>query len=497
MRKLRLRKSMKAAWITAAMTLAGSSLAFGAAQALPNGTIVNVGGVNYLTDPQGERYSGWFIDAGENWYYFNESDKAMKTGWHHDSEDGYWYYLNPADGKMADGWQTIDGKEYFFQPVRNMGNYFFNSEQEKWLYSLNSNVPYGAMYRSTVTPDGSTVDETGAKVTGGSQAAAVQNGWVTQNGKKYYFENGIMVSGGWKTIGGKSYYFGGDGTLYVNTTTPDGVKVDGNGVKVTGSSQAAAVQNGWVTQNGKKYYFENGIMVSGGWKTIGGKSYYFGGDGTLYVNTTTPDGVKVDGNGAKVSTSAALKNSKVKKLIMLLEEVHEALVYYDYPEDYTDREGQRHVSENNYNVLCEELTAQEQAYVLARYITEHDDSRVRREGSDYGFLKLETGALAREIFGDGIEEGLNAAFMGFKYIVRADTGTEYLYVSFPIGVYPEIGYDLNDVEDVSMENGRLKITGKAKCIFAGDIFYKNYTGYFKPGSGTALYNYHFDQLIVY
>ena len=80
MRKLRLRKSMKAAWITAAMTLAGSSLAFGAAQALPNGTIVNVGGVNYLTDPQGERYSGWFIDAGENWYYFNESDKAMKTG---------------------------------------------------------------------------------------------------------------------------------------------------------------------------------------------------------------------------------------------------------------------------------------------------------------------------------------------------------------------------------------------------------------------------------
>ena len=78
MRKLRLRKSMKAAWITAAMTLAGSSLAFGAAQALPNGTIVNVGGVNYLTDPQGERYSGWFIDAGGNWYYFNEKSDGFK-----------------------------------------------------------------------------------------------------------------------------------------------------------------------------------------------------------------------------------------------------------------------------------------------------------------------------------------------------------------------------------------------------------------------------------
>lgn len=61
MRKPRLRKSMKAAWIAAAMTLAGNSLAFGAAQALPNGTIVNVGGVNYLTDPQGERYSGCLL----------------------------------------------------------------------------------------------------------------------------------------------------------------------------------------------------------------------------------------------------------------------------------------------------------------------------------------------------------------------------------------------------------------------------------------------------
>ena len=64
-------------------------------------------GVKYLTGPEGFQYSGWFMDADENWYYFNESDKTMKTGWHHDLEDGYWYYLNPSDGKMAYGWQTI------------------------------------------------------------------------------------------------------------------------------------------------------------------------------------------------------------------------------------------------------------------------------------------------------------------------------------------------------------------------------------------------------
>ena len=35
-----------------AMALVGSSLAFGAVQALPNGTIVNVGGVNYWRIPR-------------------------------------------------------------------------------------------------------------------------------------------------------------------------------------------------------------------------------------------------------------------------------------------------------------------------------------------------------------------------------------------------------------------------------------------------------------
>ena len=139
------------------------------------------------------------MNANEDWYYFNESDKKLKTGWHHDGADGYWYYLDPSNGKMMTGWQTIDGKEYFFQPVRNVGNYYFSSDREKWLYSLNSNVPYGAMYTATTTPDGSAVDETGVKVTGAGSSQAVQNGWTEQNGKWYYYENGIMVSNSWRT----------------------------------------------------------------------------------------------------------------------------------------------------------------------------------------------------------------------------------------------------------------------------------------------------------
>lgn len=232
--------------LSATMVFAVGSYVYANTNALPNGTIIYQEGVRYLTDSNGEKYSGWFIDSKENWYYFNESDKAMKTGWHHDDKDGYWYYLDLSNGKMVTGWQTIDNKEYYFQPVKDMGNYHFNNQQEKWFYSLNSKVPYGAMFVNTTTPDGFKVDNGGAKV-------SVKNGWILNSGKWYYYEAGVMkkdkwinlnekwyyviadgsmVSNSWKEIDGKSYYFGTDGAMYVNTTTPDGKRVDQQGVIV-------------------------------------------------------------------------------------------------------------------------------------------------------------------------------------------------------------------------------------------------------------------------
>ncbi len=259
--KKKLVKKLLIASMSVVMAIPAGSLVYADTQALPNGTITSQNGVKYLTDSTGAKYSGWFIDSKEDWYYFNESDKTMKTGWHHDDKDGYWYYLNLSDGKMVTGWQTIEGKEYFFQPVRDMGNYHFSSEHEKWLYSVNSKVPYGAMYVNTTTPDGSKVDSTGAKVipetatqtvnnNSSSNTEIVKNGWISENGSWHYYESGTLAKNKWLNLDGKWYYVLADGAMVSNT-----------------------------------------------WKEIEGKAYYFGSDGALYVNTLTPDGKKVDNNG--------------------------------------------------------------------------------------------------------------------------------------------------------------------------------------------------------
>ncbi len=235
-------------------------IVYASTQALPNGTIVDQNGAKYLTDSKGEKYSGWFIDSKEDWYYFKDSNKVMKTGWHQDDKDGYWYYLNLSNGKMVMGWQTIDGKDYYFQPVKDMGNYHFNNEQEKWFYSINSNVPYGAMYMDTTTPDGSTVDMSGAKVTtktfvdnNAGISNTVKNGWILENGKWYYYSDGSILKDKWLNLDKKWYYIISDGTMAYN-----------------------------------------------GWYEVGEKSYYFGFNGVMYVDTTTPDGSRVDENGAKI-----------------------------------------------------------------------------------------------------------------------------------------------------------------------------------------------------
>lgn len=182
MKKEKLEKMAKAEWmkkagaaaLAAVMAVAAGSPVLANAQALPEGTVVGEDNKQYLVGENGEKCFGWFIDLQGDWYYFQESDRSMKTGWHHDENDGHWYYLNLADGKMLTGWQAIEGKEYFFQPDKDRGNYYFDDRQAKWEYSDNGSIPYGAMYTNTVTPDGSAVDSHGAKVAPEASSSALE-----------------------------------------------------------------------------------------------------------------------------------------------------------------------------------------------------------------------------------------------------------------------------------------------------------------------------------
>lgn len=105
---------------------------------------------------------------------------TVAAGWKQDASG--WYYIKADGARAASEWLTLDGADYWFD---------------------------GNGYMAT--------------------------GWRKfTNGAWYYFTpaDGHMVSSNWVQDGGAWYYLGADGVLLTNTTTPDGNKVDENGIWV-------------------------------------------------------------------------------------------------------------------------------------------------------------------------------------------------------------------------------------------------------------------------
>ena len=173
-----------------------------------------INGSRYYLNASGAMQTGWkWLD---NHYYYFATSGAMKTGWFKDK--GLWYYLKPEDGVMLTGLQEIDGSRYY----------------------LNTS---GAM-------------ETGWKLLDNqyyyfAESGAMKAGWFKDKGLWYYLkpEDGVMATGlldvdgtryylnasgametGWKQLNGNWYYFQTDGSLLRNSITPDGYKVNVDGI---------------------------------------------------------------------------------------------------------------------------------------------------------------------------------------------------------------------------------------------------------------------------
>ena len=142
--------------------------------------------------------------------------ETNQTGW--DFVNGKWYYKK--DGKnITKKWEKINGKWYFFTPsgdIKNNGWEFVNG---KWYYLEQS----GAMKASQWF-------KSGGKWFYVNHSGVMETGWLQVNGKWYYLEqSGAMKASQWFKLNEKWYYVNDSGELLVNTTTPDGYKVNENG----------------------------------------------------------------------------------------------------------------------------------------------------------------------------------------------------------------------------------------------------------------------------
>jgi len=248
----------------------------------------NINGSTYYFNQEGVMQTGWaFVDG--HWNYFASSG-AMKTGWLKDKES--WYYLDPETGIMAVGSKEIDGKNYFFSSAGTMQvgwqwsndswHYYATSGELQTGWLKDSDAWYylegkeGVMLVGLHQVDGKQYyfSGSGAMQTGWKwfdnhyryfeSNGAMKTGWIKDKGVWYYLnpEDGIMLVGlhkvngdhyyfdesgamqtGWKQLDGNWYYFQADGSLLKNATTPDGYKVNEEGIWKISQTTVAVEQD--------------------------------------------------------------------------------------------------------------------------------------------------------------------------------------------------------------------------------------------------------------
>ena len=111
------------------------------------------------------------------------------------------------------------------------------------------------------------------------------SGWQQNGGNWSYYEDNSAVTD-WKKINGTWYYFDGNGVMTTNWQ-----KVSGAWYYMDNSG---AMQTDWKKISNVWYYFNaDGVMQANRW--VG--DYYLGSSGAMLVNTTTPDGYRVDASG--------------------------------------------------------------------------------------------------------------------------------------------------------------------------------------------------------
>ena len=159
-----------------------------------------------------------------------------------------------------------------------------------------------------------------------------KNGLVTENGKTYYYVNGVKQTG-IKTVNGKTYYFSAkDGSMlkggWVNAgggkyyyCAADGHIMKGGMLTVKGQKyyvdKNGVRKTGFVTdKDGKTYYFsaKDGHLMKGGWVNAGNGKYYYlsAKDGHVMKNgILTVNGKKylLDKDGARLTGPQAVNGN--------------------------------------------------------------------------------------------------------------------------------------------------------------------------------------------
>lgn len=247
---------------------------------------------------------------------------------------------------------------------------------------------------------------------------------------------------------------------------------------------------------------DDGSYPVNGWKWIDGNGdgaaecYYFNEQGYCLLNTYAPDGYQVNENGAWVVDGVVQYQtaSAVQQQVNISESTAQKLLSIaDYVYHITD--GCAHGTPVNVSALSATSSQKNYVFYCYQYAYCDIDPRIthsfdHNDHPENKILQSDVRAIMEDLFVTVTDNDL-AEF----YQMSTKEGG-YCYVE---AFEPEAGdpYYLSDKDlAVSVENGRIKLSGSVGRMYSGNPAAYHFTAYFAPRPGSCLDGYCFEQLIV-
>ena len=195
--------------------------------------VIEIDGKHYGFDYRGILYVNtnfymYDTDGVEHYEYRAKEDGSLyENEWYRDSYDPYYWYYYGEDGKAYTGLHTINGKQYYFS--------------EYYVLSTNCIIRDGDDKIYYCDSDGVVTDVT-------------DDGWVQNEGKKYYVKFGDFLRNCVEQIDGKYYGFDYNGILYVNEAFNTSYS-DGTSYSYRAKEDGSLYVNVWYTDSYNWYYY--------------------------------------------------------------------------------------------------------------------------------------------------------------------------------------------------------------------------------------------------
>lgn len=228
---------------------------------------------------KGEKITGWYTISGHPLYFLSNGQPA--TEWQQIGRS--WYYFDGA-GQMQTGMLTVESG--YTDAITGTQSYYFD---QNGVLLTNTEVKWkGKTY---------TINKWGIASEKGT-AQPELDGLVTQNGKTYYYVDGIRQTG-LHYINGKAYIFDRNGVMQKSGW----YEAEGDSFYL--NDYGAGVVKCWrLGTDGKYRYLKaDGRMAVNEWIVDYGKTYYLGADGRKYTGTRVIDGKSYtfDSNGVLIT----------------------------------------------------------------------------------------------------------------------------------------------------------------------------------------------------